>query len=303
MNTLTGYLRDGASAGARDHVFVLPSVVCSAKLTREIASATGAVTVSHQHGCGHIGPDIVQTHDLFVGLAMNPNVRSTLIASLGCETVQGKDVEADLRRRGHAAQLVSIQDSGGYDSALRAGIAQARELVAGGGHSTRVEVDFSTLTIGLAISRLDDRLPALIAAAHRAGASVVVATDQANPAGALSEATPVAVGVQSEQPLSVVRHAGAGAQLHAALAAGGTQVIIDFPALSQPPQGFPLVPVVAVPGSGGLHAMIAEDFDVNADAAATDILTRATQVFCGQPTRAESRGSATFAIPRLLRTM
>ncbi|WNG87537.1 UxaA family hydrolase [Mycobacterium sp. ITM-2016-00317] len=83
MTVLEGFVRPSGQAGARNHVFIVPSVVCSTVLSRQIADAVGAVTVSHQHGCGHIGPDIVQARELFVGLAVNPNVGRSVIASLG----------------------------------------------------------------------------------------------------------------------------------------------------------------------------------------------------------------------------
>jgi altronate dehydratase len=282
---------------------VLPSVVCSTKLSRDIAEAVGAVTVSHQHGCGHIGPDILQTRKLFAGLAMNPNVASTLVASLGCETVQGKDVHADLEQQGFSSHLIGIQDHGGYDGALAAGIALTSRLVEMQRRAERTSAGFQSLTLGLTISRPDTRITGLVAAARRAGARVIMAADHTPASRTESDAALIDVGQQAQARVSVVTNAGAGAQLLASTVACGAQVVVDFPAPQQPPHGFALAPVIAVAGASPLHRAVSEDFDLDARVDANDIFAFAAQVFSGHQTKAETRGSATFAIPRLLRTM
>jgi hypothetical protein len=64
-----------------------------------------------------------------------------------------------------------------------------------------------------------------------------------------------------------------------------------------------LVPVLSVAADVGLHPMIADDFDLGADVDAETILGRAVEVYSGAESKAELRGSSSFAIPRLLRTM
>ena len=303
MNTLEGFVRPTRRPGARNYVFVVPSVVCSTLLARQIADAVGAVTVSHQHGCGHIGPDIVQARDLFVGLAANPNVAEALIASLGCETVQGKHVAAELQRRGHRGRLVGIQDSGGHDAALQAGIATARELIATTENETRATVGTDQLTVGIVASRPDPHARALIDRAVDAGAHVVIAVDRAAASLIPDAARSVAVGETSTSPVSYVSNAGSGAQLLAAAASCGAQVLVDFPDPAQPPQGFAVAPVISVASGIGLHTLIADDFDVDSAVDPGAILTEVADVFGGKPVKAELRGSAAFAIPRMLRTM
>lgn len=303
MTQLQGFSRTNRRPGARNHVFILPSVVCSTRLTGEIADAVGAVTVSHQHGCGHIGPDIVQTRQLFAGLAMNPNVCHSLVASLGCETVQGKHVIAELDRQGHTAPLITIQDLGGYDGALTAGVTEAQKLVDDADSQSRSDCTLDQLTLAITVSRRDDRIAELIELAANSDIRVVVAADAGGADEIINGATPVSVGDQARERVSVVEKAGAGTQLLASTAACGAQIIVDFPAGSQPPQGSPLVPVLAVAGEDGLHSMIGGDFDLDDKATARDILGRVVEVFSGGQTKAEQRGSASFAIPRLLRTM
>ena len=303
ITLLSGYPRAAGRGGARNHVFILPSVVCSALVARQIAEASGAVHVSHQHGCGHIGPDIVQTRRLFVGLASNPNVAHAVVVSLGCETVQGNAVAEELRRIGRKPRFISIQGSGGNDLAREAGIVEARELVRDTEGAARREVGAEDLVVGLVVSRVDDRLVTLTAEAVRRGARVVLAVDRTTSFQVPADAVAIDIGDEPTAPVSVVRNAGTGAQLLGAAASCRAQVLVDFPSPDQPPLGFALAPVVSVAAAEGLHQIIGGEFDVAAQDSSETIWQRVEEVFSGAESRAEVRGSAAFAIPRLIRTM
>lgn len=304
MSGLQGYLRPVGPAGARNHVLVLPSVVCSALVARQIAEAAGATSVTHQHGCGHIGADIVQTRSLFIGLAANPNVAQSLVVSLGCETVQGNAVAAELVRLGFDTRFVGIQQAGGNDAARDAGIREAGDLVGAARRLRRAEVDDADLTLGLAVSRTDPRVAALVTAAVRRGGRVVLAVDGVPLPALPHEPAVISIGEEATAPVSLIRNAGiGGSQLLAALASSRAQVLVEFAADDQPPLGFPLAPVLGVAAPGGLHVLLGDDFDLAADADADEVLAAAADVFCGASTRAERRNAGTFAIPRLMRTM
>jgi altronate dehydratase len=303
MTLLRGFTRAAGRAGARNHVFILPSVVCSALVARQIAEASGAVHVSHQHGCGHIGPDIVQTRNLFVGLAANPNVACAVVVSLGCETVQGNVVAEQLRRVGRDPRFISIQGSGGNDLAREAGILEATELVRKAEGLDRSEVADNNLVVGLVVSRIDDRVTDFATEAVQHGARVVLAVDRGSPLELPEKAAVIDIGDEPAAPVSVVRNAGTGAQLLGAAASCQAQVLVDFPSPDQPPLGFALAPVVSVAAADGLHTIIEGEFDLGADETSDMLWRRVVDVFSGAETKAEARGSAAFAIPRLIRTM
>ena len=303
MTPLIGFPRAAGRGGARNHVFILPSVVCSALVARQIAEASGAVHVSHQHGCGHIGPDIVQTRRLFVGLACNPNVAHAVVVSLGCETVQGNAVAEELRRVGREPRFISIQGSGGNDAAREVGISEARELARKEEGVGRREVATDDLVVGLVVSRVDDRLLELAAEVVRRGAQVVLAVDRASSLKLPADTVVIDIGDEPTAPISVIRNAGTGAQLLGAAASCRAQVLVDFPSPDQPPLGFALAPVVSVPAADGLHMVLEGEFDVAAEDSSETIWRRVAGVFSGAETKAEARGSAAFAIPRLIRTM
>ncbi|MFW0793515.1 UxaA family hydrolase [Gordonia sp. CPCC 205515] len=305
MTTLYGYKREVGQPGARNNVLVLPSVICSALVAREIAEAAGVCAVAHQHGCGHIGPDIVQTQDLFVGAASSPNVAHPLVVSLGCETIQGRGIADRLRAKGIDARFVSIQDSGGSTAARAAGIREATELRQLADGCERVSVPVSGLTVGVAVDRADHRVADLIGHAVRRGARVVVAGPRAAVAGLTTGAASIAIGEAPAEQISFLGEdpGSPGARL-LALASTRTQVIVEFPAVDQPPLSIAVAPMVSVAAAESvLHQMIGAEFDLGAGDDVGAIWECVGEVFSGAPAKSELRNSTTFSIPRLLRTM
>ena len=306
MTQINAYPRAQGQPGARNYVFVLPSVVCSALVAAEIAEAAGATAVAHQHGCGHIGQDIVQTRALFAGLASSPNVAQSLVVSLGCETVQGRGVVDEIVRQGGDAQFVGIQDSGGSTAARQEGIRIAKELKTRADAIEREAADASALTLGIVADRTDDRLVDLVNHAVAAGARVVLAGSHDADLSGLAE-PPTALVVGSEPGSSSVsvlaEDPGAQSARVLAVASCRPQVIVEFPAENQPPSSIALVPIVGVAAAGGLHAAVPDEFDIAADDVATEIWSAVLDVFSGVPAKSELRNSTSFAIPRLLRTM
>lgn len=306
MTQISAYPRTQGQPGARNHVFVLPSVVCSALVAAEIAEAAGATAVAHQHGCGHIGPDIAQTRALFAGLASSPNVAQSLVVSLGCETVQGRGVVKEIVRQGRDPRFVGIQDSGGSTAAREEGIRIARELKAQADVLERGAADANALTLAIVADRKDDRIADLVTYAVAQGARVVLAgSEDADLSGLAAAPVPLAVGGEpGSSPVCVLAEdPGAQSARVLAVASCRPQVIVEFPAMNQPPSSIALVPVVGVAAAGGLHAAIPGEFDIAADENAVDIWSVVLDVFSGVPAKSELRNSTTFAIPRLLRTM
>jgi altronate dehydratase large subunit len=304
MTIIRGYIRPAGQPGARNHVLVLPSVICAARVAREVADATGATSLTHQHGCGHIGADISQTRNLFVGLAASPNVAESMVVSLGCETVQGSVVADKLAGMGRNTRFVGIQAAGGYYPARRAGIAEAGDLVRAAQGMTRVAVEQSELTVGLAVSRPDPRIAELVTAITGRGGRVVIAAG-ADSAPCIGDGTAsISIGDEPSAAVSQVQDvSSAGSHLLAALASCRAQVLVEFGASDQPPLGFPLAPVVAVAAGSGLHAAIESEFDVRAEQDARGIVVAIDEAFSGTTTKAERRNPRTLAVPRLMRTM
>ena len=128
MKALQGFDHGNRGVGIRHHQLILPSVVCSTHVSRRIANEVGAVTFAHQHGCGIIGDDVAGIDNFFVALADHPNVQSVLAVGLGCETIQSQELAAKLLARNVSTQYRIIQESGGVEGTVAAGVAAAQEL-------------------------------------------------------------------------------------------------------------------------------------------------------------------------------
>ena len=84
-----GYRRPDGRIGTRNHVLVVPTVICSAVVAERIAAAAApiAVALPHLAGCGQLGPDMTVTHDTLAAYCGHPNVGAVLVVALGCEQV------------------------------------------------------------------------------------------------------------------------------------------------------------------------------------------------------------------------
>ena len=122
MKALQGFDHGNRGVGIRHHQLILPSVVCSTHLDKKVAEKVGAVTFGHQHGCGIIGPDVSGVNEFFVSLAGHPNVQSTVVLGLGCETLQGNEVTESIASAYPETAYVVIQESAGMAGALESSI-------------------------------------------------------------------------------------------------------------------------------------------------------------------------------------
>ena len=133
METFPGYRRPDGTVGVRNHVAIIPAVVCANTVVQRIAQLVpGTVALPHPHGCAQIGDDVQMTMWSLAGAAANPNVAAALIVGLGCETCQSTDVLdlAQERTPGKHLERFSIQEAGGSIKAIQRGVETARALVA-----------------------------------------------------------------------------------------------------------------------------------------------------------------------------
>jgi altronate dehydratase large subunit len=148
--TFDGYVRDNRRAGIRNHVLVLPSVICSSIVAESIASAVPeAVCASHDHGCGQIGADKQQTRQTLLNVAENPNIAGVVVVGLGCETLDSRSIAADISV---PVRHTAIQTAGGTQAAIDEGSQAARDLVRQAGGEDRSTVNLDELTLGVATS-------------------------------------------------------------------------------------------------------------------------------------------------------
>lgn len=145
-----GYRRPDGTVGVRNHVLILPTIVCAAKTAQRVTELVrGTVSFYHQHGCAVVGADQAQTHRTYVGLAANPNVYGVIVMGLGCEGIQARLVAHDIQTLvpWKPVELVLIQDSGGTLQALTDAAKIAARMVQDASVQQRELIDVSELIL------------------------------------------------------------------------------------------------------------------------------------------------------------
>lgn len=146
-----GIKRPDGKVGIRNHVLILPSVVCANRVARGIAQEVpGTVWVEHQHGCTQLGDDASLTAHILAAHGTHPNVFGVVVVGLGCETVRAQDIAAAIQAQCpyKSVATVIIQDAGGSVKATAAGAEAAREMLVNAEKEQRVPVDVSELILG-----------------------------------------------------------------------------------------------------------------------------------------------------------
>src|SRR5437867_2512030 len=124
-----GYPRPGGGVGVRNHLLVVPTVICASVVAERVAAAVpGGAALPHLAGCGQLGPDLHVTHDTLAAYCRHPNVGAVIVIALGCEQLVAQYLADTARQAGKPAQIVSIQGEGGTVRATAHGIEIARRL-------------------------------------------------------------------------------------------------------------------------------------------------------------------------------
>lgn len=146
-----GYRRPDGKVGIRNHVLILPSVVCANRVARGIASTvSGATWVEHQHGCTQLGADAELTTRVLAAHGTHPNVFGVIVVGLGCETIRAQDIAAAVKKACpyKMVETVIIQDAGGSVKATAQGASLARQMLAAASLVERQPIDAGELILG-----------------------------------------------------------------------------------------------------------------------------------------------------------
>ena len=179
-----GYRRRNGTVGVRNHVLVMPSVMCANHVVDRIGRRVPEViTIGHPTGCSQVGADFEQTKRTMAGFAANPNVAAVLVVGLGCETNESKALAAEIAARGQRVEVIGIQESDGTTNTIARGVEIARQLVRETQSLERTQADLSELILGTECGGSDafsgiTANPALGYAADRlveAGGTVILA--------------------------------------------------------------------------------------------------------------------------------
>ena len=146
-----GYRRADGRVGVRNHLLVVPTVICASVVAERVAAAVAPVgsALPHTAGCGQLGPDMHTTHETLAAYCGHPNVGAVLVIALGCEQVVAQHLADAARRAGKPAHVVAIQSEGGTVRATAKGIEIARALVADLARTPREHCDVSELILSV----------------------------------------------------------------------------------------------------------------------------------------------------------
>ena len=159
-----GYLRPTGRAGTRNYIGILPTVNCSATVSRMIAdnfrvidresypNVDGVVALTHGHGCTVAafseGYELIQR--TLAGYARNPNFGAVLVLGLGCEDNPIRSLIAEKRLDDDVpVHFLEIQKEGGTRKTVAAGIAKIQSLMDEVNRIEREPLPLKYLTLAL----------------------------------------------------------------------------------------------------------------------------------------------------------
>jgi altronate dehydratase large subunit len=125
-----GYRRPDGRVGTRNHVLVVPTVICASVVAERVASEIAPVgaALPHTGGCGQLGPDMRSTHETLAAYCAHPNVGAVLVIALGCEQVVAQHLADAGRKEGKLTGVLAIQSEGGTVRTTERGIEMARSF-------------------------------------------------------------------------------------------------------------------------------------------------------------------------------
>ncbi len=151
-----GYRRADGSVGTRNEIWILPTVGCVGRTAQKIAAIAharharavdGVHAFAHPFGCSQLGDDLAGTRSVLAALACHPNAGGVLLVGLGCESNELdrliEEIPEALRGRVRTLRAQGVEDE------LEEGLALVDALVATASLSTRQEVGFGELVVGL----------------------------------------------------------------------------------------------------------------------------------------------------------
>ncbi|REE55439.1 altronate dehydratase large subunit [Paenibacillus taihuensis] len=148
--TFMGYQRANGDIGIRNHLLIIPTVICSNQVCNRIMQMVpGGVAIPHQHGCSQIGADKDRTFDVLAGTGKNPNVGAVIIISLGCEVVDPAALAEEIRKTGKPVEFFDIQSVGGSVKAISHGAELAKRMMADLEKQEKVPVPWNKLKVGV----------------------------------------------------------------------------------------------------------------------------------------------------------
>jgi altronate hydrolase len=154
--TFEGYKRKFGRAGARNELWILPTVGCVNDVARVLkqraqslaGGATEAVCAfEHPYGCSQMGDDQENTRRIIADLAAHPNAGGVLVLGLGCENSGAEEIKK--RMPDYDPRRVRFLVAQQADDELETGMRMLNELANVMKNDKRDTVGAEQLVVGL----------------------------------------------------------------------------------------------------------------------------------------------------------
>src|SRR5579872_1994985 len=163
-----GFRRADGRTGTRNYVLVIPTSMCASHEATQISTIAeftlysrdrfpnvdGVTAIPHNKGCGcQEGTPIDVLLRVLSNYADHPNVGGVVLMELGCEKTNLSVVEAYLDRLGKKLnkplERIGIQQVGGTEAAIRAGLAAVEKMLPIVNQSRREKISVEKLVLGV----------------------------------------------------------------------------------------------------------------------------------------------------------
>ncbi len=142
-----GYVRENGDIGIRNEIWIVNTVGCVNKVSKKLASLTGAIAFEHPFGCSQLGDDQTKTQLILKGLVNHPNAAGVLVLGLGCENNNISEFKKVLGEWNEKrVKFLNCQD---FNDEIEEGVKLINELKEYRDTFKRVPVPVSELKIGL----------------------------------------------------------------------------------------------------------------------------------------------------------
>jgi altronate hydrolase len=168
VETFMGFRRPDGRVGTRNFVLIVPTSMCASHEATQISmmaefihynrekypNVDGVVAIPHNKGCGcQDGSNLDVMMRTLANYADHPNVGAVILIDLGCEKTNLTFVEKYLTNRKKAIQKpvfkIGIQDVGGTQSAIEAGLKEVERVLPEVNKCVREEFPASELVLGV----------------------------------------------------------------------------------------------------------------------------------------------------------
>ena len=165
-NTFMGYRRRDGRVGTRNFVLIVPTSMCASHEAQQISmiaeftlynrdkypNVDGVVAIPHNKGCGcQEGSTIDVMLRTLSNYADHPNVGGVILIDLGCEKTNLAYVEKWLQKEHKSFNKpfakIGIQDVGGTEGAIQAGLEHVQRMLPEVNRTTREEISTSELVL------------------------------------------------------------------------------------------------------------------------------------------------------------